>query len=45
MTIVNENPESGIIRGLVQDEGVQRALAAVVVATVVCATRRLIFKV
>lgn len=47
MTVIAEKTESkpGIIRAALNDEGVQRSLAGVVVAVVVAGARKLIFKV
>ena len=48
MTVIadDDNTEKqGFFKGLINDEGLQRSLAAVLVATVVATTRKLIFKV
>lgn len=36
--------QTGFFRGLVSDDGIQRAIAGVVVAGVVAVTKRLIFR-
>lgn len=44
MTPEDSSNRTGFFRGLLSDEGVQRSLAGVVVATVVATARRVIFK-
>jgi hypothetical protein len=45
MTVPDIDSNPGFFRKLMSDEGVQRSLAGVVVATVVAVARRAIFKV
>jgi hypothetical protein len=45
MAADSNDEKNGFFKGLLSDEGVQRSLAGVVVATVVATARRVIFKV